>query len=89
LEVVVGGSCSYSASEQVVSSEHTLFEVAVGARDWNWSPVQARNPWHWVSLVAVAGRTRNWLSVHVDTASHWRSEVMVGAVISKLSPTTQ
>jgi len=33
LEVVVAGICWYSATVQEVKVEHTLFEVAVGARD--------------------------------------------------------
>ena len=72
-----------------VKVEHTLFEVAVGARCSYWSPPQGPTAMQTVSVRTVAGALMNSSAVQVDTAPHTRLDVSVGAAVSKLSPTMQ
>jgi hypothetical protein len=87
--VVVAGICSYSAVEQVVKVEQTLFEVALGARDSYSSAVQTSSAPQRVFEEKVAGAPTNSLAEQVEMASQTRLAVMVGGEDSKVSPTTQ
>jgi hypothetical protein len=74
---------------QVVKVEHTLFEVAVGARDSNSSLEHGSWATQTVSDSTVAGAAMNSPAAQVDMGLHTRLEVMVGAAVSKVSPTMQ
>jgi hypothetical protein len=50
---------------------------------------QGPTGWQTLLLVGVAGICKYSWSVQVVTGAHTRSAVMVGAVISNVSPTTQ